>query len=197
MRSSQRGIVFVFAAAVFMAGLCQGFSLALKKPLWNDEIYSQTSSVEGMSWAQIWTGRIREGNNSPAFYSVQKIVCGIFDYKSNDLWKNDDVPARLILRIAPVVCMSLGLALIVWFFGAYYALSGMMIAFIVGVSSYMVWYYWAEARPYAMMFLATTVQALLILYHCRFGRNTHGWGIGVANLFLAFVSSLSVIQIAA
>jgi len=196
MMPSRQFIALVFALVVFTAGLLQGFSIALKKPLWNDELYTQVSSVEGKSWADIWRGRIREGNNSPFFYSLQKAVCAAFSYKSDDLWHKDAARARFILRIAPVFCMSLGLALIVWFFCVHYSLLGGLIAFIVSITSYMVWYFWAEARPYALIFLATTIQAFVLLYYCRFDRKSRFWSMGVANLFLAFISSLSVIQIA-
>jgi hypothetical protein len=176
--------------------LCQGFSIALKKPLWNDEIYTQIS-IENTTWAVIFMGRIIEGNNSPVFYSIQKIICVALGYRSNDLWHNDDVSTRFISRIAPVFCMSLGLALIVWFFCIHYSLLGGLIAFIISITSYMVWYYWAEARPYALIFLATTIQTLALLYFYRLDHKSRYWGVGVANLFLAFISSLSVIQIMA
>jgi hypothetical protein len=51
MLLSQRILILVFVSSVFMAGLWQGFSIAFQKPLWNDEIYSQVSSVENISWA--------------------------------------------------------------------------------------------------------------------------------------------------
>jgi uncharacterized membrane protein len=74
--------------------------------------------------------------------------------------------------------MSLGLALIVWFFCVYYSLLGGLIAFIVAISSYMLWYYWAEARPYALVFLATTIQALVLVYYYRFAQKSRCWGVG-------------------
>ncbi|MCX5681348.1 MAG: hypothetical protein NT079_03605, partial [Candidatus Omnitrophica bacterium] len=143
-----------------------------------------------------WAGHIVEGNNSPLFYSIQKIICKAFNYQSDDLWNKDDIRARFILRIAPVFCMSLGLALIAWFFCVQYSLVGGLIAFIISISSYMVWYFWAEARPYALIFLATTVQTLVLLYYYRFKQKLSVRGIAVANLFVAFTFSLSVIQIA-
>ncbi|HOW35836.1 MAG TPA: hypothetical protein PL155_05420 [Candidatus Omnitrophota bacterium] len=197
MTPSRKFVIFIFVVGIFAAGLCQGFTIALKKPLWNDEIFSQVSSVEGKSWPVIWTGRIGEGNNSPLFYSIQKAICKAFNYRSEDLWHKDDIRARFILRIAPVFCMSLGMALIAWFLCVYYSLLGGLIGFIVSISSYMVWYYWAEARPYALIFLAATVQALALFYYCRFEKKLSFWGMMAANLFVAFAFSLSVIQIVA
>ncbi len=197
MKLSRQFCVLLVALFIFTLGLCQGFNLAMNKPLWNDEIFTQISSVEVISWGDIWKGEIGEGNNSPLFYSIQKIICNLFHYQSNDLWHKEDMEARFILRIAPVVCISLGLALLVWFFCTYYSWIGGLIAFIVAVSSYMLWYYWAEARPYALVFLGTTIQALFLLYYYRFDRKPNCWGIGIANLFLSLISTLSIIQIAA
>lgn len=197
MISSRRFFILVFVLSVFVAGLWQGFSKAAKKPLWIDEIYTQVTSVEGKSWSAVWLGSTGQGSNGPMFYSIQKIICAASGYKSNDLWNNKgDVYARFILRASSIFCMSLGLALIVWFFCVHYSLLGGLITFIMSITSYLVWYYLAEARPYALMFLATAIQALVLLYYYRFDRKPRCWSVGVANLFLAFVSPLSVIQIA-
>ncbi|MBF0595552.1 MAG: hypothetical protein HQL22_11390, partial [Candidatus Omnitrophica bacterium] len=197
MIMSRGSLVLLVMLIVFTSGFWAGSRIALNKPLWNDEIYSQMRSIDSMSWAGIWSGRIREGNNSPVFYSVQKVVCAAFGYQTADLWKKDDVRSRFLLRLAPIMCMSLGLAVIVGFFCAYYSFLGGLIAFIIAISSYMVWYFWAEARPYAFVFLATALQSVFFLYACRFSRSPRYGVLGLLNLLLALVTSIGVIQIVA
>jgi len=195
MTISRSFITGIFVMMVFTSGCWQGFKLALEKPLWTDEIYSQLSSVQGKSWSEIWTGKIKEGNNSPIFYSVQKLICAVTGWHSDFLWQKQERRDRVVMRFAPVVCMSAGLAIIVGYFTAVYSMIGGLVAFVLCVTSFMVWTFWAEARPYAMMFTMSAIQALLIFQYYRKENVRVLWGLGVVNIVLAFLSSLSVIQI--
>ena len=187
----------MLAGAVFATGVAQGMAMALKKPLWNDEIYSQMASVEKTSWQAIWSGGIREGNNSPLFYSAQKLLANAVGYKSDDLWHKDDIQARALLRVFPVLCMALGLAVLVGFFVIQDSLFAAALAFLTAISSYMVWYFWAEARPYAMIFLWSVCQSVaMVAFLCRRSGRSLG-SLAASHYLIALTSSLSVIQIAA
>ncbi len=194
---SRQSLVLLVVLVVFMAGLWQGFRIAMNKPLWNDEIFSQMQSVDNISWKDIWLGHIQEGNNSPLFYSVQKIICSLSGYRTINLWKEDNVRIRCFLRIAPVVCMSLGLALIVGFFCAYYSFWGGLIAFIIAIPIHTTILIHTEARPYAFVFLVTAAQALFLLYVCRFAKEPRYGALGLMNFLMALITWLSVIQIVA
>jgi hypothetical protein len=59
--------------------------------------------------------------------------------------------------------MSLALTLIFYFFSRYYSIGLGVYSFLVSISSWMVWMYWAEARPYAQWFFLTTAQLLILI----------------------------------
>ncbi|NTV30114.1 MAG: hypothetical protein HGA80_08555 [Candidatus Omnitrophica bacterium] len=188
----------ILAITVLVAGLWVGSSIAMHKRLWLDEIYSQTSSIEPLSWQQIWSGRIPEGNNSPLFYSIQKVLCQAFHYQGVDLWQQDDQPGRLILRIDPIIFMSVALALLTWYFLALEGWAGGALAVVLFITSHMVWGYWAEARPYAMVVMGTVWQGLALHRFLKDRTETGRTGmICACHLFLALTSALSVIQVAA
>ena len=121
MTVSRAKVAFFLALIVFLLGFGQGLSIAIKKPLWTDEIFTQTDSIESKTWLQVLKGDMGQGNNSPLFYSIQKVVCLFTGYRSQDLWHKDEPQARLILRLVPVFFMSLGIALCVWYFFYFYS----------------------------------------------------------------------------
>lgn len=148
-----------------------GFRLASQKPLWNDEIYSQTASVEHLSYAQILTGKVGEGNVSPVFYLIQKAICQYTGYLSPSQWQQgsqswgtfDRLTDRIVLRIGPVLMMAFAIAGIFYYFAKYYSWGTALFSLFLSLSSGMIWNYWAEARPYALWMALTTAQTLLFL----------------------------------
>ena len=77
-------ILYGITAAILLICLAVGFWLAANKPLWGDEIRSQTVAVEKLSVAQILSGRhirFSEGNICPTFYLFQKGLCGLFGHR--------------------------------------------------------------------------------------------------------------------
>ncbi len=163
------------ASVLFLCFLAVGFILAEHKPLWVDEVYSQ-HGIETLSYRQILSGKINEGNNFPLFYGIQKVVCDLARYKPGTLAPEaevDDRKALLLLRLAPNVCMSLFFAAIFYFFGRYYSLGAGCWALVVALLSPSIdlWSYWAEARPYALWLLLTAAQVYCYLLVVRFERD--------------------------
>jgi len=190
-----------------------GFNLALSKPVWNDEIYTQIASVEQHSYRQMFVGQIAEGNNSPLFYSLQKIICRLFQYQfplDHNPGVLEDGKSQIILRLGPNVFMSLAICLIFYYFSRYYSYWVGIYGLAFALSSLMVWMYWVEARPYGLWFLLTTVQAVLFLHltttnnlsetsetveqNPESRNKTLGWLIGT-HFLLSFTSIFSVAQV--
>ena len=159
----------LFAAGlVLIACLSIGFWIARHKPLWTDEYYSMVSSIYNLSYADHFLGKIPEGNNSPFFYSLQKFIFQMIGYQVPEAWlqghwADTDAASKITVRILPVTCMSLSIALMFYYFVSRYSIFTGLLGLIVYASSYMLWPYWAEARPYALIVLLTTVQSLLLL----------------------------------
>ncbi len=186
---------------VFLLLLSVGFWLAAKKPLWNDEVYSQVNSVQKLSFTQILAGQVPEGNGCPLFYLVQKSINNIAGYSLPVPWDRKgalDAKSRLILRIAPNICMSLGLALIFYFFAEGYGWWWGIYGLMLSLSSFMVWAYWAEARPYALWFLLTTLQLLVFIKLLTDKKREGLWSsrLVIIHFLLSFTVIFSVIQIA-
>ncbi len=194
------------AAMIFALLLLIGFWLAAKKPMWNDEVYSQVHSIQKCSYAQILAGGVAEGNVSPLFYVLQKMLGSAFGYALPVPWDGEavvDSKAQWIFRVLPNVCMSLAMALMVYFFVRVYGWIWGLYALLLSLSSFMVWAYWAEARPYALWVLLTTAQTLILIGLLRdvSHRDTsrqQKWfvALGVTNLLLALTVVFSIIQIA-
>ncbi|MBF0385938.1 MAG: hypothetical protein HQL27_08725 [Candidatus Omnitrophica bacterium] len=197
-------LAFFLTMMLFSLSLFTGFSVAGKRPLWTDEIFTLKASVLNSDYLVIFRGKIREANNNPLFYLIQKGIVDVLHYRSaKDIIAGKEVPqdlySRLILRINPVVFMSLSVCLIFYFFSRFYSLILGLYSFLISISSYMVWIFWAEARPYSLWLFLTTAQLLLFVRALTAGNyrarclNT----IFLVNVFLSFTASLSIIQIAA
>ncbi len=191
------------AILVFIACLAIGFWIAQHKYVWNDECYSAVSSVDGTSYTHQILGKIPEGNNTPLFYILQKSFCQLTGYQIPSTWKeghwNVNKNAQIILRIVPVTCMSLSIALIFFYFANSYSLLLAIFSFVVYLSSYMLWIYWAEARPYPAIVLVTTIQSVLLL---RLLNKTASDGkvwksLAVVHVLMALTFIFSLGQIAA
>ncbi len=158
---------FIAAILVFAACLCVGFWIARHKALWTDEYYSQVSSIENISYADQFSGRIPEGSNAPLFYSLQKLFLQLIHFQTPAMWLQghwyNDATSQIILRINPVIFMSLSVGLVFYYFCRRYSLGIGLYSLFIYLSSYMLWVYWAEARPYALVVFLTTVQSVVLL----------------------------------
>ena len=178
-----------------------GFGLSKNRALWNDEIYTQMASVSSHSYSQIWLGHVGEGSASPLFYVMQKFLCEVLRYSAPDEWKKnmgfEDPKARIILRLNSIFFMSFSVGLIFYFFSRFYSLSAGGYALFVSLSSYMVWAFWAEGRPYALWFFFTTAQSLIflcILHQKKISPSSSAW-LSATHFFLSLSSVFSLIQI--
>lgn len=153
---------------VFIVCLMIGFHLSLRKTLWNDELFTQFYNIESRSYADILLGSISESNNCPLYYLLQKGLSDAFHFrlpqkKWSDIIRMRDTRSQIFLRIIPNGAMSLSLASLFYFFMRFYGVWAGLYALGLSFSSFMVWAYWVEARPYAPWFFLTTLQALLFL----------------------------------
>lgn len=191
----------ILSFLLFAVCLAIGFRLAYDKPLWNDELYTLISSVRGLSYGDIFLGRVGEGSNCPLFYLIQKSICDIAQYTVPEpwisgVWGHEDLYSQILIRISPVVCMALAIVLIFYFFNRQYSLWAGVYSVAVSLSSFMIWFYWAEARPYALWVLLTTMQLLMFLRMTGEGRK-NGWvKLSIIHILLSLSVTVSIIQIA-
>ncbi len=157
----------VAAGVLFFLCVGFGYRLSSAKPLWNDEIYTQINSIDQASYKDIALGRIREGNNCPLFYLIQKGICDLTQYQFplrwDKEWNLSDHKSQIIMRINSNIFMSASIALIFYFFSRNYSIWAGVYSLLLSFSSFMVWAYWAEARPYALWVFLTTLQSVLFL----------------------------------
>jgi len=177
---------------VFIACLCVGFEIARHRPLWNDENYSQIASIHCLSYADQFSGRIPEGGNSPLFYSLQKLLSQL---------NQSQIPAQILLRINPVIFMSLSVGLVFYYFYRRYSLGAGLLSLFIYLSSHMLWVFWAEARPYALLVFLTTVQSVILLNridpNLRVDERREGVLLAGTNILLSLTSILSLGEILA
>ena len=198
-------ILFLFIGGLF---------LAYHKTLWNDETYSQLSSVENTSVSDVISGQVKEGNNSPLFYLLQKGVSAFFGYRTPSLWHEGtqfwttNWPGdKIILRIVPVSAMTLSIAAIFYYFARFYSFWVGALSLFLSLSTTVFWQFWAEARHYPLWFFLTTMELLLFLYlstrkttglHlCRVKKSAAGiWnGLIIVHLLLSLTVIFSLAQI--
>jgi hypothetical protein len=196
----------VFSILLFVALFVLGMRLSQNKMLWNDELYSQVNSIEKLSYAEILQGKITEGNNSPLFYILQKVVCNVTGYKLPFVWKGEwgiaEPNGQVILRLLPNFFMSLAAVAIFYVFAVEYSLLAGIYACWVALTTEMCWAYWAEARPYALWYCLTMFQALyflrLILSRSPVLNKTdraNNWrGLGVVNCLLSLTAVFGAVQ---
>src|SRR3989338_7702020 len=119
-----------------------GIFLSQRKSLWNDELYTQTISVERPSYRDIVEGHLGEGNNFPLFYLIQKAVCDLAGYRLGDKWHNEwqlsEPRGQVTLRISSNFFMSLSLAALFYFFSNTFSIGVGIYALLVALSSSMV-----------------------------------------------------------
>ena len=203
----------ILTIALFAVLFNVGLDIARKKPIWNDEFYSQLQSVSATSYKQMFAGKIQDGNNSPLFYSIQKALCQFTGYENLEAWKKGDWSfsddySRVLLRINPVFFMSLMMVMIFYYFAKFHSLFEGGLSIFLSLSSFMLWNFWAEARPYALWMFLTASQSLLFLYlvRCRRLKDENDKeeciyykrgliSLCIVNLLMAFTVIFSVAQV--
>jgi len=198
------GFLRVFLSMILLAGcLAAGVYVSQVKPLWNDEIFTQVMGIENSSYQKIILGGLDEGNNCPLFYVLQKAQSEFFGYRLpfqwNGEWNVHEPYSQLFLRALPNVYMSLSVVVFFLFFWRIYSFPAALYILVVIFSSPMVWSYWAEARPYGLWFLLTTLQSVCLARLClqNQGQRRLIWTLAGVHLLLSLTVTLSVVQIAA
>ncbi len=181
-----------------------GFWFALHNPLWNDEFNSLISSTLRISYLDIWLGKIGEGNNSPLFYFLQKIQCDIFSYHPPQAWLDGQWMGRYLfsqffLRIQPVIFSAVAICAIFYFFASRYSLGAAFFSLFVSLSSLGLWNHWAEARPYSLWFLLSTLQMLILtdMLKSKAPYEKHLSKLICIHVLLSLTSIISIVQIMA
>jgi len=194
-------LFLIFTLIIFILCLVAGFRLAEIKPLWNDEIHMQIAIIERFSYKDILLVAMTEGNICPLFYLLHKGICDLFKFRLTQPWvaltEIHDLSAQRIMSINPIIFMSLTIAILFYFFSTRFSLWAGGYAFIVSLSSYMIWVYWAEARYYSQWVFLTTAQSLLFLAILEEEKiNYRKWTLlVVTHFFMAFTIVLSLVQI--
>src|SRR4051812_43288174 len=85
---SVRNLTAVF---LFVACFTVGLKLASIKPLWNDEVFSQVSQIQKLSYWDMLFTHPGEGNLCPLFYMAQKAISQIFLCSLPDNWDGSPV----------------------------------------------------------------------------------------------------------
>ena len=206
----------VNALAIFLILSTGWLTLAKSIPLWNDEIYSQDRSIQNISYWEMFLGGVPESNRTPLFYFTQKVSQYTIGYK----WpgKYDRAPlyaipnrpdthlvdteqfANVFLRLLPVTCMSASIALIYFYFAAYWSVWLGYYSLLLSLSTFMVWEYAFHARPYALWFFLTSLQLILLLKSLDMRsaqRNTTLLWLTLVQWLLSFTVILSAVQIIA
>lgn len=194
-------ILPIASAFVFLLLLAVGFNLAQRKPIWNDEILTQTQAVDQLSYGQLMLGIIKgEGNNHPLFYVLQKALCDSLGYQFPKPWEGEYLwahpPSQFVMRILPNIFMSLSLTILFYYFCRRYAFQTGVLALGVALLSPMIWIYWAEARPYSLWFLLSVVQSVLLLSLKKNSFQSRLYkGLCVVHVLLALTTMASALQI--
>jgi hypothetical protein len=186
----------ILCISLFVLFLSMGIFISSRKPLWNDESYSQANTISKGTYPQIiFSGIQGEGNKSPLFYLQQKMLCDTFHYKSTAV--RDSKFERIFLRIPTVLEISLFLTMLFYFFSRRFNLWFGFLGVFTALSSLMLWWYWAEARPYGLWVLLTACQMFLfidITENPLVSRRHWIW-LGMVHILLALTCVLSVIQV--
>ncbi len=188
---------------VFLFVLAVGYFLSTKKPLENDELFTQISSVEGLSYQGILTAKIPEGNVSPLFYFTQKAFLDALSFRLPFSWKGEwfvyNLPSQIALRVLSNVFMSLSVTIVFYFFARFYSVWAGVYGSFVMLASFMTLTYWALGRPYALWNFLTTLQVLLFLYILRTKqKNRLAWtSLAAVHFLLALTVTFGAVQITA
>jgi hypothetical protein len=183
--------------SLFFIFLTVGTLISSHKPLWNDEDNTQVNTINLGTYRQIiFSGIQKEGNKAPLFYLQQKVLCDLFLYY--DQAGNPTVSEKILLRIPTVVEISLFLCILFYFFSRRFNLWFGFLSIFIALSSLMLWWYWAEARPYGLWVLLTACQMLLFIVFIEdpVTLRKHWLSIALIHLLLILTCVMSFIQIA-
>ncbi len=192
----------IFYTIAFIILLSNGFYLSSQKPLWSDEILSQTLTINQSYSDLLLKKNPQEGNVSPLFYILQKSFCDLFGFRTptpwlNGHWEYRDMAANIFLRILPVVWMSLSFLLFLIYFSKRFNLWVGIFSLSLALSSSMLWSYWAEARPYGLWILLTVCQMIIFceLFQKQPFQLKKWVLLSLVHLALSLTCALSFVQI--
>lgn len=199
-------ILLTLSALLFVTLCGAGLIIAAHKPLWLDELHTQFLSVQNRpAWQIITSGGADEGNSAPLYYLIQKWINLVpgeqvsADVLKDAIWA--EPKAQLILRGTAILCMSMAICIIFYYFASRFSLWAGFYALTCTLASPMIWLYWAEARPYPLVLLLTTIQLILLLeiwrkQHPDKANISWGW-LALVHILLVSTSYLSLIQVTA
>lgn len=193
----------ILSGLVLCITLTIGYLFSTHKPLENDELFTHVSSIEGMSYRDIVTLKIQEGNISPLFYLTQKAFLDFIGFRLPFKWNGDwfvaDHSSQIALRCLSNFFMAGSITLVFYFFSRFYSLGAGVYGAVVALSSFMTLAYWAVARPYSLWNFLTTAQILLFIYLLRGGhKERRVWNLLLlTHVLLSLTVTFAAVQIAA
>lgn len=206
---SYKEISLILSIILFVGLFFVGLRMASKKPLWNDEKYSLNQCIINMSYIDMISGKVKEGNNCPFFYFSQKVLLNVFNYKLPKEFVSQieegrysesfyDLKTQILTRISPVLFMSLSIVLIFYYFSSTYGVLIGAYALIITLSTYIFWYFYAEARPYSLWIFFTTLQSIFILKIISEKNviNKLWVYLSITHIFMSFTILFSILQVA-
>ncbi len=158
----------IFLIPLLIPLLIFGFNKTNFKPLWNDEINTQTKTLNQSYSNILLRNHVFDDSLAPLFYIQQKILCDLFRYQTPQEWLKGDWSYRdrysnVFLRILPVFWMSLSFLLLFIYFSNRFNLFIGFLSLFIAFSTHILLAYWAEARPYGLWVFFTVVQLLLFI----------------------------------
>ncbi len=193
-------IVTVLSLIVWAGCLFAGSDLSRRRPLWNDELYTQINTNSALSYADLWTGKSIEGNNTPFFYVLQKALCETMGCELKEKWNGEwfvqDARAQIRLRILSNVFMSAAIAVLFFGVASLYPFPWAFLALAVFLTLPATWLYWVEARPYSLWILLTVLQSVVILKVLKKTTDTRKDLVQLLmiNIFLSLTITLGMLQ---
>jgi len=110
---------------------------------------------------------MNEGNKSPLFIVLQKAFCDLINYHfPYDYFYEREIhdrKAQILLRIHPIIFMSLAITLIFFYFARSYSLWSGFFSVSIFLTFAWVWKYVVVARPYAMWTFLVVAQSFIFI----------------------------------
>ncbi len=193
--------ILLMSLGLFFICLNIGSWLSQKKPVWNDEIYTQVFTIDRLDVLGILQMDFVEGNNNPLYYLIQEGISNLLDYRfpfswNGGAWEIADPRSQFVMRISANVFMSLSLVFIFGYFGFQYSLVVGFYAFFLCLATPTIWLYWVEARPYSLWIFLTTIQLILLSQMLKKNKDNRLWiSLFATNLLLSLTVMISLFQI--
>ena len=160
---------------------------------------SSLHSVRVSSYGDILLGKIKnQANSFPLFFLIFKPFGQNLD---PDLWEENTVDYNIRCRIVSVLCISLTMCLLFYYFACSYSLGCGFYSLIISLTKFTIWFFFALARPYPLWILLTAVQGILFFDLMKQGYTQKTWNsLTLTHMALAmthpftlfYISSLSV-----